>query len=163
MNGSEQHFEFGHEGPHAALMLEWLHQFQFSASPFVLVRTVDHNGQSGTGIIADGVVFPDGRVNIRWRSGVSGVSQTENWDELSHAMRIHGHGGDTVAVMIPVAALVGALEKTLLVNGMMEVSNDPAANAYAEGWNACRKQIEYVTSRELRPYFEPTVGQLEGT
>lgn len=156
MNDPEKYFADGHKGPRAELMLDWLDEFRYAASPFVMVRTVDHNGQSGTGIVADGVVFPDGRVSIRWRPGAKGVSQTENWDSLEHAMRIHGYDNDTTITVIPVSDIVAALEEALLVHGMMEVTDDPVANSYADGWNACRKQVEYYTSRRLRPHFEPT-------
>lgn len=159
MNDPEKRFGFGHHGPRKELILAWLDRFQHSASPFVMERTVDHNGQSGTGTVADGVVFPDGRVNIRWRSGVSGVSQTENWDELPHALRIHGHRGDTFVTVIPVSDIVDALADALSVHGMMEVTDDPVGNAFADGWNACRQQVEFKVGGRLRAHFETTVAE----
>jgi hypothetical protein len=159
MNDPEKATGYHYRGPSTKDMLDWLNSFRYAASPFVMVRAVDHNGQSGTGIIADGVVFPDGRVNIRWRSGVSGVSQTESWDSLEHAMRIHGHRGDTTVTVIPMANIVHALSDALSVNGMMEVDDDDVSTAYADGWNACRRQVESYASKCLRTHFEPTLPE----
>lgn len=66
---------------------------------FELHRDTDISGVSGTGVVADGVAFPDGTVALRWRSawptsvvfhdrGVEGVEA------------IHGHGGATRIVWL---------------------------------------------------------------
>jgi hypothetical protein len=59
---------------------------------FRLVRHVDVTGISGTGVVADGVLWPDGTVTIRWRGG---MPSTVNWERLDHAHAVHGHGGAT--------------------------------------------------------------------
>lgn len=61
--------------------------------PFRLVRTEDVTGLSGTGIVAWGCVFPDGKAVTRWC--VSDVRQTCVWDSLSDIMAVHGHDGRT--------------------------------------------------------------------
>ena len=66
-----------YETPRVKAILDQLDQFTYGADTFVMVRTVDHNGQSGTGVVADGVIFPDGRVSMRWRSDGTGANQTE--------------------------------------------------------------------------------------
>lgn len=157
MNDPEKPSGYDYPGPSAKEMLDELYQFRHAASPFIMVRAVDHNGQSGTGIVADGVVFPDGRVSIRWRPGTKGVSQTANWDSLEDAMHIHGYDNDTTVTVIPVADIVHALGDALSVHGMVEVTDDDGPNGYAHGWNACRRQIEHYASRRLRSYFEPTL------
>ena len=62
------------------------------AQPFVLMRDTDVSGVSGTGVVADGVAFPDGTVALRWRGGnPTSVVFHDNGVESVEA--IHGHGG----------------------------------------------------------------------
>ncbi|MFI2078702.1 hypothetical protein, partial [Streptomyces triculaminicus] len=60
--------------------------------PFVLQRDHDVTGVSGTGIVADGVLWPDGTVSVRWRGS---RPSTVHWDRLDDAIAVHGHGGAT--------------------------------------------------------------------
>jgi len=65
---------------------------------FRLNRKVDASGVSGTGIVAEGAMFGDGSVAIRWRGdttsvGVNGWALYESFDD---AVRVHGHGGKTL-------------------------------------------------------------------
>jgi hypothetical protein len=64
---------------------------------FVLRRVVDVSGVSGTGDVADGVVFPDGSVAIRWRGE---LASTSVWSSLDVAEAVHGHGGATRIVFV---------------------------------------------------------------
>lgn len=64
---------------------------------FYLYRHQDLNGISGTGIVADGVQWPDGAVTMRWRGA---RPSTVNWNSIEDAEAIHGHGGATVIVWI---------------------------------------------------------------
>jgi hypothetical protein len=59
---------------------------------FVLDRTVDVSGISGTGIVAEGVRFSDGRCVIRW---VVGLQSTAIYDCMEDLLAIHGHNGST--------------------------------------------------------------------
>lgn len=59
---------------------------------FHLQRDTDHSGASGTGHVADGVLWPDRTVTLRWRGP---MPSTVNWNELAHAQAIHGHDGAT--------------------------------------------------------------------
>ncbi|MFD6656873.1 hypothetical protein ACFWEB_17235 [Streptomyces parvus] len=62
---------------------------------FHLQRNVDVTGASGTGRVADGVLWPDGTATLRWRGE---RASTVNWDRIEDAEAIHGHGGHTVIV-----------------------------------------------------------------
>lgn len=64
---------------------------------FVLERTEDITGVSGTGVVADGVVWPDGKVTIAWRGEHRSITI---WPDLDTAIAIHGHEGATKAVFI---------------------------------------------------------------
>lgn len=64
---------------------------------FELHRDVDVSGVSGVGVVADGVLWPDGRVSVRWRGS---RPSTVSWDCLEDAEAIHGHGGATRIVWL---------------------------------------------------------------
>jgi len=66
---------------------------------FELQRDVDVSGVSGTGVVADGIEFPDGTVSLRWRGEwpTSVVFHDRGMDSVKH---IHGHGGATRVVYV---------------------------------------------------------------
>lgn len=70
------------------------------ARRFVLNRRIDVTGVSGTGPVADGVEFPDGRVAMRWRPGAIGKTSTATYDDIDTVNAIHGHDGATQVVWI---------------------------------------------------------------
>lgn len=59
---------------------------------FKLHRHDDVTGVSGTGIVAEGIVFSDGVTVIRWRGR---HASTVVWGSIQSAIEIHGHGGAT--------------------------------------------------------------------
>ena len=59
---------------------------------FWLVREEDVSEVSGTGVVADGVVFPGGVAVLRWRT--AGVI-TAVYDSIESLEGIHGHDGKT--------------------------------------------------------------------
>ena len=59
---------------------------------FDLVREEDETGISGTGIVAEGVQFQDGRIAMRW---LTHARSTVLWDNIDDAIAIHGHNGKT--------------------------------------------------------------------
>ena len=64
---------------------------------FSLVRKADVSGVSGTGIVADGALFPDGKVALCWRkSGPTGITNVIVYDAIADVETIHGHNGQTV-------------------------------------------------------------------
>lgn len=69
---------------------------------FFLVRSedTDPDKTSGTGIIAEGVVFEDGTVAMRWRT--KHVS-TALYASVADVEAIHGHNGKTVVKYIDAA------------------------------------------------------------
>lgn len=64
---------------------------------FVLRRDEDVSGISGTGTVADGVLWPTGQVTLCWRGPHSSIAV---WQNLDTAMEIHGHGGKTQPVFV---------------------------------------------------------------
>lgn len=66
---------------------------------FVLYRIKDVTGVSGTGVVAYGVQFPDGKVVIHWAVR-SLPASTVVWDSLADAVAVHGHDGNTVVTFV---------------------------------------------------------------
>ena len=65
---------------------------------FYLKREEDESGVSGTGRVAQGFVFDNGKVAVTWLSEHPSVTVYDNIGEI-HA--IHGHGGKTTVEFEP--------------------------------------------------------------
>lgn len=60
---------------------------------FVLQRDEDETGISGTGVVADGVVFnSNGKVALSWNTEHTSVAV---YDDIETVEAIHGHDGKT--------------------------------------------------------------------
>ena len=59
---------------------------------FEMIRTIDVTGASGTGRVAEGVQFGNGKVVICWLTPRSSIVI---WDTIVDAVAIHGHDGLT--------------------------------------------------------------------
>src|SRR5690625_1707391 len=68
---------------------------------FHLQRDEDETGVSGTGVVANGVIFPDGTVAMRWATA---TSSTAVYDSIDAVRAIHGHSGKTAIVTHPTSA-----------------------------------------------------------
>lgn len=66
---------------------------------FELHRAQDLTGVSGVGVVADGVVFPDGVVALRWRGGFP-TSVVFHDRGIVGVEAVHGHGGATRIVWL---------------------------------------------------------------
>jgi hypothetical protein len=64
---------------------------------FYLQRHEDATGTSGTGKVAEGVVFQCGRVALTWLTHVACVSI---YDNIQGVETIHGHDGKTEVVWV---------------------------------------------------------------
>lgn len=59
---------------------------------FVLTRSEDVSGTSGTGRVAEGVEFASAMCVLHWNSEMPSVAVYRNMDE---PLRVHGHEGRT--------------------------------------------------------------------
>lgn len=59
---------------------------------FELHRTDDESGVSGTGIVAQGAIFDDGTVALRW---LTTHRSSTFYAKMADVEKIHGHGGKT--------------------------------------------------------------------
>jgi hypothetical protein len=64
---------------------------------FVLRRTRDVSGVSGTGDVADGVEFDDGTCVVYWRGQHRSL---EHWPSAKECEEVHGHAGLTAVVYL---------------------------------------------------------------
>lgn len=64
---------------------------------FELWRSVDVNGVSGTGIVAEGVEFSDGTAAMRWKTEIATTSVAPSVNYFNY---IHGHDGATRLVWV---------------------------------------------------------------
>lgn len=65
---------------------------------FYLNRTEDESGISGTGRVAQGFIFDNGKVCVTWLSEHPSVTV---YDNIGEVRAIHGHAGKTEIVMEP--------------------------------------------------------------
>ena len=63
--------------------------------PFYLLRHEDISGLSGTGVVALGVEFPNGKAVMQW---VSYRTSLEICESVVNIEEIHGHGGKTEVI-----------------------------------------------------------------
>ena len=66
------------------------------AKLFYLQRIQDSSGVSGTGRIAQGVIFDNGKVALTW---LSDTPSTAIYDSIGDIRTIHGHEGQTEVCM----------------------------------------------------------------
>ena len=62
---------------------------------FILERKEDETGISGTGVIAEGIVWSDGTVAYRW---LTNTPTTVIIDNVENVETLHGHDGKTKLV-----------------------------------------------------------------
>jgi len=59
---------------------------------FILERNDDESGISGTGIIAEGIIWSDGTVAYRWLTDIATTTLANNIEDVLY---LHGHDGRT--------------------------------------------------------------------
>jgi hypothetical protein len=91
---------------------------------FRLNRLEDIHGNSGTGIVAVGVIYPNGKVAMSWRTDLATVVIA---DSITVIEELHGHNGRT---QIEYLELSKPMQKKLeeFINGK-EKDNDTHAKS----------------------------------
>jgi hypothetical protein len=82
----------GHDGNHRTKNGKETPQPTTTMRRFVLDRREDVSGTSGTGIVAEGVVFTDATTVLRWTVA---LKSTAIYGNIVDLMDIHGHDGKT--------------------------------------------------------------------
>lgn len=66
---------------------------------FFLLREVDDSGVSGTGRVAEGVQFSNGKCAMAWLTGPKNAGTSVCvYEDVASVERIHGHHGHTKIV-----------------------------------------------------------------
>ncbi|MBO1419079.1 hypothetical protein [Streptomyces sp. FH025] len=129
-------------------------------TPYVLRRDIDVSGVSGTGVVAEGVIFSAAAKSTgatRWR-GERG--STVAWDHAVDVESIHGHDGATSVVLLPVPAMLAAL------SSIAELGRQRGSDEWARGWNEALRAVHGLVERALDPHLaaaEERANPVEGT
>lgn len=102
---------------------------------FWLYRWKDATGISGTGIVAEGIIFEGGQVALCWcKSQTIGV-----YKSLDQVGEIHGHGGDTEVVELTDMFIRGTQNA-----GMDQMENAPFASIGGKERRSAMRAPEWV-------------------
>lgn len=63
---------------------------------FYLMRSEDVHGNSGTGVVAEGIIFDSGMVAMTWLSEIATVT---NFRRIQDVSKLHGHEGRTIVIV----------------------------------------------------------------
>lgn len=63
---------------------------------FYLMRSEDVHGNSGTGVVAEGIIFDNGMAAMTWLSDIPTVT---NFRRIQDVAKLHGHEGKTIVIV----------------------------------------------------------------
>ena len=132
--------------------------------PFVLVRDTDISGVSGVGIVANGILWPDGQAVIHW-TGSTYPTTTPHPGGMESVIAVHGHGGATRVVWQSIEANIPKPRYgevwTELVGYVQEAVNDGGQIApahLAAYMRALRHRAMAPTREWIRSITDPDDG-----
>ena len=131
----------------------WLEQLTPTAAQFILRRHHDVTGISGTGIVADGVLFPAAGKSVavvRWRGD---RGSTVVWDHIGHVKEIHGHDGNTVIELVPVDDLVAALKAVMAIRPASRAQHGDTEAV--DGWNDALGEVHTAIHDAIEQLAHP--------
>ncbi|WP_406205386.1 hypothetical protein OH807_30765 [Kitasatospora sp. NBC_01560] len=123
-------------------------QAQPVPTPFVLRRDTDVSGVSGTGTVAEGCFFSAAAGSTavtRWR-GERG--STVAWDRAQDVEAVHGHGGATRVIALPLPAMVSAL------TSIASLGEQRVGDQWADGWNQALEAVRGLIEAALGPHLD---------
>lgn len=112
---------------------------------FRLVRVEDESGVSGTGHVADGVVWHDGTCTIHWRTE---HTSTTVYKDFATVLAIHGHGGKTRAEFVEHPYDRGASEAA-----QDACENCPCASIGGLDARSAPRVPKYITEADARAWL----------
>lgn len=114
---------------------------------FILNRVEDESGVSGTGIVAYGVIFPNGWCALSWASEWSCVGVYPDIDTLLH---VHGHSGKTQCLQVMeydydiAVGLTGNREQDIIEFGNNQSCKNGNCKYFFEQREEFAKMFRYV-------------------
>lgn len=118
-------------------------------SRFWLNRKDDESGVSGTGCVAEGVRFHDGRVVLVWTTA---RTSTAIYESMAMMIEVHGHNGKTVVEWHDKPPFAFERAQTTAVQDSFE--NAPFASVGGLERRASMKAPTYIVQREQRDYLD---------
>jgi L-2-hydroxyglutarate oxidase LhgO len=82
-----------------------------------LIRKIDDSGVSGTGHVADFVVFENGKAVLCWKGKLSSIAVYNSIEDLES---IHGHEGHTILVWNDIAEELLSERSRKIVNAFVK-------------------------------------------
>ncbi|GED89355.1 hypothetical protein [Streptomyces sp. 6-11-2] len=119
---------------------------------FHLQRDHDVTGVSGVGRVANGVLWPDGTVTIRWTGD---RPSTVHWDDLAHAHHVHGHGGHTRIVWADPEPTV---DDYPMADGCPHCPDGHTSPDHGQPWGVHIGPERYENGQPIRIYVQRTGG-----
>jgi len=115
---------------------------------FELRRTVDESGVSGTGTVAQGVIFDNGWCALTWLTEHTSVAFYTSIEEV---IAIHGHNGKTVAVQTANCdrERVQPLRENMAQDYLEGVNTLFRKKPYSYMWEQREKFVDLFKEREL--------------
>lgn len=128
---------------------------------FYLERTADQVGLTGTGKVAEGIVYSDGRVSMRW---LGERASTVNHDSIDNVEYIHCHNGNSKIVYyesfsIPFDKVIDK-NKDQIADSLYEYCQELKENNNMDlttfNEKKCDKLLEYIKQNSNPKYIRAT-------
>lgn len=131
--------------------------------PFVLVRDTDISGVSGVGIVANGILWPDGQAVIHW-TGSAYPTTTPHPGGMESVIAVHGHGGATRVVWQsiegPPPARYGDVWQELV--GYVQEAVTDGGQIDPEHLAAYMQELRHKALAPAREWIRNITGRTEG-
>ncbi|WP_193319021.1 hypothetical protein [Nonomuraea phyllanthi] len=118
---------------------------------FKLVRDEDVSGVSGTGEVADGVLWPDGAVALRWRGERPSTVHYNRIDDVKH---VHGHNGSTRIVLVDPSGRLGRIADAHSKSEGPHGTTSGLCGECGFAW-PCPTNVWASTERDLNEAWDP--------
>lgn len=123
--------------------------------PFELHRDTDISGVSGTGKVAEGIIFSDGHAAIHW---LGTWPTTTPHPSIASIKAVHGHGGSTRIVLTDnptdrLARIAEAHRKTIGEHGLTDGLCAECGQPWGE--NGCPTYVWATTDRDPLATWDP--------
>lgn len=116
---------------------------------FELHRIEDESGVSGTGIVAQGVEFDDGRVSFRW---LTPKRSTVIFDSMEELEFIHGHQGKTKVVYLSMTQ--GVAERWAIVDFLRHVPDRVVDDWGMNATSEIEKHVKVGNASQGRKFWD---------
>ncbi|MFE7972977.1 hypothetical protein [Streptomyces shenzhenensis] len=126
---------------------------------FAVIRDTDVSGVSGTGKVAEGVIFSDGEAAIHWTG--TWPTTTPHPGGIASIKAVHGHGGATRIVLDDpahrLARIAEAHSKNVMDGGLTDGDCTECGHPHP-----CPTYVWATTDRDVLATWDPADGDESG-